>query len=318
MYQNRRIGLVIPAYNEEKLISRTLAAVPSLVDNIYVVDDCSPDRQNVVVAEVAGKDTRITLLRHQTNQGPGGSIVTGYLQASKDHCDLVVVVGGDHQMDLSEIERFLNPLIEGRADYTKGNRFLLSQLEDSIRRMPRTRLFANWLIAAIAKISSGYFKVYDFVDGYTATTKQVIDTLHWERAWKGYGYPMDFLIRLNGYGFRVLDIPRKAIYLPGERQSQIKGLSYAMSVTPMLIRGFFWRLNFKYLYRDFHPLIFFYYLSIVLLPAGLVGGMVLTYNKLFGDGYLITAPRAILVALLLISGIQFFLFAMLFDMQESQ
>ena len=317
MYQNKRVALVIPAYNEEKLISQTLASVPPLIDKVYVVDDGSPDRQAEVVAECALKDPRIALLRHSITQGPGGGIITGYLQASRDDYDLVVVVGGDHQMDLSEVSKFLDPLVHGRADYTKGNRFLLSQLEESIRKMPRTRLFANWIITALAKISSGYFKLYDFVDGYTGITKQVIDTVSWSRAWRGYGYPMDFLIRLNGYGFRVLDVPRKAIYLPGERQSQIKGLSYAFKVTPMLIRGFFWRLNFKYLYRDFHPLYFFYHLSMALIPAGLVGGLVLTWNKLFSTGAMVTAPRAILVALLLISGIQFLLFAMLFDMQES-
>src|SRR5689334_14221280 len=148
MYQDRKIALVIPAYNEEKLIARTLAAVPSVVDKIYVVDDCSPDGQNDVIQKSAGSDSRITLLRHTTNQGPGGSIVTGYAQASKDGCDLAVVVGGDHQMDLSEIQKFLDPLVEGRTDYAKGNRFLLSQVEQSLRKMPKTRLFANWLITA--------------------------------------------------------------------------------------------------------------------------------------------------------------------------
>ena len=79
---------------------------------------------------------------------------------------------------------------------------------------------------------------------------------------------MDFLIRLNAYGFRVLEVPRTAIYLPGERQSQIKSVRYAMQVSPMLLRNFLWRLRFKYMYRDFHPLVFFYYLSFVLLPLG--------------------------------------------------
>jgi len=228
-----------------------------------------------------------------------------------------VVVGGDFQMDLAEVQAFLDPLVDGKADYVKGNRFLLAQIGHSLNHMPRTRFFANWLITAITKISSGYFKVYDVVDGYTATTRKVIDAIDWSKVWRGYGYPMNFLIRLNGYGFRVLDVPRKAIYLPGERQSQIKGLRYALRVTPMLLRGFFWRLHFKYLYRDFHPLIFFYYLAFALLPTGLLAGLALVYNKLFSTGAMVTAPRAVLVALLLISGIQFFLFAILFDMQES-
>ena len=107
----------------------------------------------------------------------------------------------------------------------------------------------------------------DVVDGYTAISKKAIDTIDWTRAWKDYGYPMDFLIRLNAYGFKLLDIPRTAIYLPGERQSQIKGIGYALRVSPMLLKGFLWRLKFKYIYTDFHPLVFFYYLSFILLPV---------------------------------------------------
>jgi hypothetical protein len=115
-----------------------------------------------------------------------------------------------------------------------------------------------------------------------------------------------------------MDVPRTAIYLPGTRQSQIKGVRYALQVSPMLVRDFFWRLRFKYMYRDFHPLVFFYYLAFLLLPTGLLAGLYLLFDKLFLGGAAVTAPKAILVALLLLSGIQLLLFAMLFDMQESE
>ena len=150
--------------------------------------------------------------------------------------------------------------------------------------MPRLRLFANWLITALTKVASGYFKVMDVVDGYTAINKRAIDMINWSVAWKGYGYPMDFLIRLNAYGLHVEDVPRRAIYLPGERQSQIKGLRYALSVTPMLIRSFLWRLRFKYVYLDFHPLVFFYFLAFLLIPLGLGMGGLLVIDKLFLGG----------------------------------
>ena len=317
LYRGKRVALVIPAYNEEKLIRDTLGNLPDVFAQIYVVDDCSPDHQNEVIAECSVKDPRITLLKHAINQGPGGAIITGYQQASRDGHDIVVVVGGDHQMDLSEVNKFLDPIVEGRADYVKGNRFLIGQLEDTIRKMPRLRFWANWVITALTKIASGYYKVMDVVEGYTAISKQAIDTIDWTHAWKRYGYPMDFLIRMNAYGMHLLDVPRTAIYLPGERQSQIKGARYMLHVSPMLLRDFFWRLRFKYIYRDFHPLVFFYYLAFLLLPAGMVSGLYLLGNKLFGDGEAVTAPKAILVALMLLSGIQLLLFAMLFDMQES-
>jgi glycosyltransferase involved in cell wall biosynthesis len=318
MYRGRKIGLVIPAYKEERLIAKTLAAVPELIDRVYVVDDHSPDGQAAVVQACALVDKRVTLLRHDVNLGPGAAIITGYRQSAKDRNDITVVVGGDHQMDLAEVSVFLDPLVDGKADYAKGNRFLPLMFDDTVKRMPRIRLVGNWIITVLTKIASGYFKTMDVVDGYTAATLKVLETIDWSAAWQGYGYPMDFLVRLNGYGFRVIDVPRTAIYTPGERQSQIKGLRYALRVSPMLVRDFFWRMSFKYMYRDFHPLVFFYLTGLALVPLGLSLGSYLVWNKVFSDGLGVSGPRAILVALTLISGFQFLLFAMLFDMQESE
>jgi len=318
MYRNKKISLVIPAYNESKLIGKTLENVPELIDRIYVVDDASTDNQNEIILDYAKKDKRIELIKHEKNQGPGGAIITGYLKSSEDGYDIVVVVGGDFQMPLDEVTNFLDPIIDGKVDYTKGNRFLPSRYNDTITKMPKIRFFGNWLITAITKIASGYYKVMDVVDGYTAISKKAIDIIDWSKAWKKYGYPMDFLIRLNAYGFKVMDIPRTAIYLKGERQSQIKGFKYTLNVIPMLIKGFFWRLNFRYLYLDFHPLVFFYYISFLCVPAGLIYGVYLVVDKLFFGGTNVTGPRAVFDALLLISGFQFLLFAMLFDMEEGK
>jgi len=318
MYKNKKISLVIPAYNEEKLIKPTLKNIPTLVDRVYVVDDKSPDNQNLVVKGCSTADKRIVLLRHKVNTGPGGAIITGYLQSNKEGYDIAVVVGGDNQMPLGEIRNFLKPIIEGKADYAKGNRFLLNKIEDTLDKMPKKRLIGNWLITALTKVASGYYKAMDVVDGYTAISSRAIDAVDWSKAWKGYGYPMDFLIRMNAYGFKVVDIPRTAIYLPGERQSQIKGLKYFIKVSPMLIKNFFWRLNFKYLYLDFHPLVFFYYLALILLPVGFILGLYLVANKLLMGGVNVSGPIAIFDALLIISGVQFLLFAMLFDMEEGK
>jgi len=128
---------------------------------------------------------------------------------------------------------------------------------------------------------------------------------------------MDFLIRLNAYGLKTIDVGRTAIYIDGERQSQIKGFRYALKVTPLLIKGFFWRLKFKYLYRDFHPLVLFFLLGFILLSTGVIFGSFLIFAKLLGLGILVTGSRAILTALLILSGLQLILFAMLFDMQQS-
>jgi glycosyltransferase involved in cell wall biosynthesis len=318
MHRGKSISLVIPAYNEAKLIKPTLENVPPVIDRVYVVDDKSPDNQNEVILECARSDPRVMLLRHEVNQGPGGAIITGYLQSAADGYDITVVVGGDNQMALAEVEAFLDPIIDGHVDYTKGNRFQLSKFEDTLQKMPRIRFWGNWLITALTKIASGYYKTMDVVDGYTAISKRAIDSINWSNAWKRYGYPMDFLVRLNAYGFKIRDIPRTAIYLPGERQSQIKSFEYAMRVSPMILRDFFWRLKFKYLYVDFHPLVLFYYLAFALLPLGMLLSAYLALDWVFWGGKAVSAPRAILASLFITTGFMFLLFAMLFDMEEGK
>jgi glycosyltransferase involved in cell wall biosynthesis len=318
MYGDKRIALVIPAYNEEKLIRPTLEHVPDLVDRVIVVDDASTDDMPAVIQECMEADPRIEMVRHETNRGPGAGIITGYNRVLEGDYDIAVVCGGDHQMPLEQTPKLLDPLIRGEADYTKGNRFMqrAGALAMVPGNMPKTRVVGNMLITILTKIASGYYKVADVVEGFTAITREALERVDWDRAWQKYGYPMDFLIRLNAYGLRVKDVPRRAIYLPGERQSQIKGLRYALRVSPMLLHGFFWRLWNKYVLWDFHPLVFFYYAGMLLLPVGILYGFYLVWQQVVGIG--VSGPRAILCALLIITGLQFLLFAMLFDMEEGK
>lgn len=312
MYHDRKIGLVLPAHNEEKLISRTLNAVPDFVDCIYVVDDCSRDSTGAIVSKHGDEDSRITLITHEVNQGPGGAIVTGYRRASEDECDLVVVAGADFQMPFEQMTDLLDPIVEGEAHYTKGNRFLMGR--NTFEDMPRVRLMANTVLSLVTKIASGYYKVFDVVDGYTAITKRAIDVIDWDHVWKGYGYPMDFLVHLNVHGFKVKDVARRAIYLEGERQSQINGFSYAVRVAPMLAKRFFWRIWTKYVFGDFHPLIFLYFISFLLIPCGMAIGGFIILSKL--QGMIPSAATAVACALVLNIGIQSLFFAMLFEMLD--
>ena len=318
MYRERKIGLILPSYNERRLIGPTLEGVPEFVDRVYVVDDASTDDMDQVVREYMKTDKRIVLIQHEKNTGPGGAVISGYKGSLGDDCDISVVAAGDNQMPFDEMTHLMDPIIDEKVDYVKGNRFMKKRMSIGMIPdiMPKLRVVGNIIITALTKISSGFYKVADVVDGYTATTKEVIEAVNWDKAWKGYGYPMDFLIRMNGYGFRAIDVPRTAIYLVGERQSQIKPILYILKVSPMLLRGFLWRLRFRYILLDFHPLVFFYYLSFILLPSGFLLGLNLIYKQfvLFSK---VTGPQATLCALLIIAGFQCLLFAMLFDMQES-
>ncbi len=312
MYKGKSVSLVIPAYNEQRLIKPTLLHVPATIDHIYVVDDKSTDKTCKVVKELAKKDKRIELLQHKQNQGPGNAIITGYKQSSKDGYDIAVVIGGDYQMDLADLNNFLEPIVKGEADYTKGNRFLEGGF--SKFKMPAKRIIGNSSLSFMTKMASGYWKIFDTQDGYTAITKATIDKVNWKYAAAGYGYVSDFLIAFSIYNVRVKDVPRKAIYRPGERQSQIKILKYMATVGPRLIRKFFWRINKRYLIADFHPLLLFYYLSFIMIPLGLILGIRIIVKALYGA---ISGNQVVLTALLLIMGFQFLLFAIMFDMEQN-
>jgi len=314
MYRNNKVALVVPAFNEGRLIGPTLDKVPELVDRVFVIDDCSTDETCRVVEARAEVDPRVVLVRHDRNQGPGAAIITGYGQAAAEGYDLTVVVGGDDQMPFDVITDFLDPVIDGECDYAKGNRF--HHIGPTLEKMPKIRLLGNVLITAMTKICSGYYKIMDVVDGYTCISLQAIRTISWEKCWPGYGYPMNFLVHLNAHGFKVKDVPRRPIYLEGVQQSKIKGLRYALRVAPMLFRSFLWRISYRYIYRDFHPLAFFYLFGMILLPAGLIAGLVLIYNQLIGRG--VSGPQAIFTALCILTGLQFLLFAMFFDMEEGK
>ncbi|MEK6932304.1 MAG: glycosyltransferase family 2 protein [Nanoarchaeota archaeon] len=313
MYKNKKISLVIPAYNEEKLIIPTLKNVPRLVDRIYVVDDASKDNMFNVLRVLQKKDKRIKIIKHHKNQGPGIGIINGYKKSSEEGYDIAVVIGGDNQMDLSEVTKFLNPIITNEADYVKGNRFMLGG--NAYHDMPLKRFIGNSFLTFLTKFASGYWKLFDTQDGYTAISKEMIDKVDWGKAKVGYGYVSDFLILLNVYNSRIKDVPRKAIYLPGERQSQIKIFRYILKVGPRIIKKFFWRLNHKYFFQDFHPLLFMYYFGILFLTIGTIFAIKIFINGLTGN---VSANQAIFASLLLISGLQFFLFAVFFDMENNK
>jgi glycosyltransferase involved in cell wall biosynthesis len=313
MYKDKKISLVIPAYNEERLIKPTLENVPKSIDHVYVIDDASTDNMASVIKKIAEKDKRIELITHKKNKGVGAGIITGYKLSARDGYDIAVVIGGDFQMDLKDLPNFLEPLVNKQADYTKGNRFLYTSGIPSV--MPFKRVIGNSILSLMVKLSSGYYRIFDTQDGYTAITSDAIKKINWNKAYKGYGYPGDFLIVFNAYNLRVKDVPRRAIYLKGERQSQIKILRYIIKVAPRYKYKFFWRLWTKYILKDFNPLVFFYFLGFVMIPAGIILGIRVIYFALQG-----AAPtnETILTALFLILGIQFLIFAMLFDMQASE
>ena len=313
MYEGARVAVVIPCYNEEKLISRVVDTMPELVDHIFIVDDKSPDNTVRVVEGIVDRVPGfVTLLRHDVNQGVGGAIATGYKAALKERFDVTVVMAGDAQMDPDDLEHVVAPVARGECDYSKGNRLFTG---DAWNIIPRVRYLGNSVISLLTKIASGYWHVADSQSGYTAIGLTALETIDWDRMYKRYGQPNDLLVRLNVYSFRVRDVPVKPVYNVGE-QSGIKPIRMIPRLSWLLLRLFFYRLLHKYVIRDFHPLLFFYAVGMVLLPLGTLFGLYLVMIRALGDS--VAGTSALFAVFLFVTGLQFLLFAMWFDMDYNK
>ena len=310
MLEGKTVAVVVPAYDEETLIAATVAGIPAFVDRIVVVDDCSRDA-TVERAEASG-DPRVIVIRHERNQGVGAAIVTGYKRALEERVDVTAVMAADNQMDPDDLALLCAPVARGEVDYAKANRLFTGQAWQLI---PRTRYLGNAVLSLLTKIASGYWHVADSQTGYTAISLDVLELLDLDRVYKGYGFPNDMLVHLNVWNARVRDFPSRPIYNVGER-SGIRLRKVVPRISWLLVKGFFWRMREKYVIRDFHPLVFFYALGFLMTTIGLVLGIVEVVLRLMGNE--ITTPTIVLVALLLISGSQFTLFAMWFDMESNK
>jgi len=314
MYKEKIIGVVVPAYNEEKLICQVINTIPNFVDYIVIVDDYSRDNTVTVVKKYQEKlNQRLVLICHEENKGVGGAITTGYKWCLDHSVDVSVVMAGDAQMDPSDMERLIDPVACEEVDYSKGNRLISGEAWNTI---PRVRYLGNAMLSLLTKVASGYWHIADSQTGYTAASLKVLRTLPLDKIYPRYGMPNDMLVKLNIYNFRVRDVEIKPIYGIGEK-SGIRPIRMIPRLSWLIFKLFLWRMVQKYIIRDFHPLIFFYTLSIFLL--GIIFP-VLSFRLIY---YWVTIGHippinALASMMVLITGLQFLLFAMWFDMDYNR
>lgn len=249
----KTIGIVIPAFNEEMLIGRVFDTMPDFVDRMFSVNDCSSDRTGEIIEEYAARDPRIRPIHHEENRGLGQTLIDGYLAAREEEIDVVAVMAGDAQMAPDDLDHVVRPVVEGRADYVKGNRLLR---EEVVERMPRHRFLGNSMLTLLTKFATGYWHIIDPQCGYTAIGKEALATIPIQQMIKGYGYNADILYMLNLNNFPVLDVEVEPVY--GDEKSKIKLARYIPRVSRLLLSRFIKRLVKKYMVREFHPLFMLY------------------------------------------------------------
>ena len=310
MLEGKRVAVVVPAYDEEVLVVETLRGIPEFVDSVYVVDDASRDGTEERVRQLG--DDRVEVIRHERNRGVGAAIVTGYRRALAEGIDVTCVMAADNQMDPDELRSLVEPVARGEVEYAKANRLVSGE---AWKIIPHTRYLGNAVLSLLTKIASGYWHVADSQAGYTAISHVALQRLDLDQLYPRYGFPNDVLVHLNVQNARVRDVPSRPIYNVGE-QSGIRLRSVVPRISWLLFKSFWWRLGHKYVIRDFHPLVFFYVFGVLMTVVGFALGVIELVLRILGNE--ITTPTIVLVAVLLIAGIQLTLFAMWFDMEANK
>lgn len=311
MYEGKRVAVVVPAFNVARLLPTVVETMPAFVDRILLVDDESADDTRAVAQGLVDRDpTRVRLICRERNGGVGAAIATGYEAALAEGIDVTAVMAGDAQMDPADLHRVVGPVCRGEADYVKGNRLFRGE---SWKMIPKVRYFGNSFLSLLTKIASGYWHVADSQTGYTAISRVALERIEPASIYPRYGMPNDVLIKLNVHNFRVRDVSVRPVYNVGEK-SGIKLRKVVVTIPWLLFKGFWWRLFWKYVIYDFHPLVFFYLLGLASMPAGLLFGTYLLALRVLAHTP-VAATSALFAAFLFISGLQSLFFAMWFDME---
>jgi len=312
MYKEKKIAVVVPCYNEETQISLVIETMPEYVDRIIIIDDCSDDNTVQIIESFVQNDDRIVFLKHDINKGVGGSIETGYIWARNNDMDVTVVMAGDGQMDPDDLLKLLDAVVVENVDYAKGNRLFTGE---AFKKIPKIRYFGNSILSLLTKIASGYWHIADSQCGYTAINRKALEMVDWSKMYKRYGQPNQLLVMLNVLNLSVRDVLVRPVYGVGEK-SGIKLRKIIFTMSYLLLKNFLWRLKEKYIIRDFHPLVFFYFLGAFFSVSTLVLFFRLFY-RWWSEGS-IPPINALAAMFTFMSASLFILFAMWFDMEANK
>lgn len=305
-----KIAVVIPCFREKDHVLDVIKQIPENVDYIFCVDDACPEQTGEYI-KTSCQDPRVKVIRHDTNQGVGGAMVSGYQEALKTDVDIVVKIDGDGQMDPLLIHRFIKPIINGTADYTKGNRFYRP---DDVISMPKVRLGGNAILSFMNKLSTGYWQLFDPNNGFTAIHTGVLRLLQLDKISKSYFFESDMLFRLNTLRATVIDVPMQAVYKKEKSSMSIPYCLFEFAFRHT--RNFFKRIFYNYFLRDFHIASIEWILGPCLFLFGVLFGSVKWLESIQATEEA-TAGTVMLAALPVIIGLQLTLSALSFDIDNT-
>ena len=303
---NHGVCVVIPAHKAQREILGVLEQIPDVVSRIIVVDDGCPNGTGKLVQEKS-KDKRVEVVFNKENLGVGGAMVAGYRKALEQNHQIIIKLDGDGQMDPSRIPQLIGPIIRGQADYAKGNRF--DSLED-LEQMPKIRIFGNAALSIMSKVSSGYWRITDPTNGFTAIDKTVLERVHLGKLRKGWFFESDMLFRLAIIKAKVQDVPMVASYGNERSNLNIRKVIYEFPMRHAV--NLFKRIFYLYYLREWSVGSIELPLSAILFLVGAIQGFFFysSVGQQTSDDF-----SGVLFLLFTVAGIQFFLAFIQTDVQ---
>ena len=306
-----KIAVIVPAYNEELLIEKTINSVPEIVNKIIVINDASKDNTKVVVQSLMTKSEKIELINFDKNSGVGAALIAGYEYCYENKFDIAVVMPGDAQALPVDFNNLIEPVLKGKADYAKGNRLKHKNVKEI---MPRHRFIGNTFLTILTKFASGYFHIMDPQMGYTALNIKTLKKINIKSLIKRYGYPGQLLFLLNMADAKVIDVEVTPHY--DIEKSGIKLLTFVPKLMLLLTKLFVQRVIKKLLKEKMSPAGISYFFSFGMFFA-FIALLVRVLNYYFSSGYI---PELTFMAFLtsIILFFIFFFFGIMFDYQDNQ
>ncbi len=305
-FSSPKIAVVIPCFRVRKHIADVIAKIGPEVSMIFVVDDKCPEQSGIYIQDTV-KDPRVKIVFHPENKGVGGAVMTGYKAALEAGADVVVKVDGDGQMDPALIPIIAGPVVDGRADYAKGNRF---HSVYNVRKMPGMRLFGNAALSFLTKLSSGYWSIFDPTNGYTAIHAEALKCLEFGNISERYFFESDMLINLGNIRAVVKDVPMRAHY--GDEESNLKISKVFGQFLFKNIHELTKRLLYSYFMRDFSLASAQLVMGLFLMLFGTIFGM-FAWSESIGSGATASTGTVMIATLPIILGFQLLLSFLGFD-----
>ena len=304
------ITVVIPCYNVSRHIEDVIKKLPPEVSWIVPVNDCSKDDTEKILMRLAEENKKIVFINHEVNQGVGGAMITGFKRSIELNSDITIKIDGDNQMDSSYIPALIKPIVESRADYTKGNRFRDFK---ALKQMPATRRIGNLGLSFCIKAASGYWNIFDPNNGFVAISNEMLKTINISKIHKRYFFESSMLIELYHTDAVIQEIPMKARY--GDEVSHLSLTRTLFGFPPKLLKAFIRRIILKYFLFDFNIASLYILFGVPLFLIGFIYGIVNFIE--YGSSHT-PAPTGTVVipTLLIIMGFQLLLSATSFDISN--